>query len=261
MARPWSMVHLQSSPAHRWNLESALTGACFGAAQAWPQQRLRSRRRSKSTGREFEAPPACHSHDSVTGPPRNARHVSRLAPLAHLHMHKTQMMHRQHGLPPPPPPLRVITSQRAEPRVQTIADTALGCPSAGLPIRPLPIRVGPLIWWNALRCAVHCNAALFPPSLSFDQNLAEHWRWYVVGGEALPFLFLGLPKRAVPELNPGTTLDWRHGFPAGSRSSRLPPSRAGLRFSRAFCLALTGLFPCRSLHGSRSVSLVGWLVG
>jgi hypothetical protein len=171
MARPWSMVHLQSSPAHRWNLESALTGACFGAAQAWPQQRLRSRRRSKSTGREFEAPPACHSHDSVTGPPRNARHVSRLAPLAHLHMHKTQMMHRQHGLParpaPPPPPLRVITSQRAEPRVQTIADTALGCPSAGLPIRPLPIRVGPLIWWNALRCAVHCNAALFPPSVSF----------------------------------------------------------------------------------------------
>jgi hypothetical protein len=109
------------------------------------------------------------SHDSVTGPPRNARHVSRLAPLAHLHMHKTQMMHRQHRLPAPPapPPLRVITSQRAKPRVQTIADTALGCPSARLPIRPLPIRVGPLIWWNALRCAVHCNAALFPPSVSF----------------------------------------------------------------------------------------------
>jgi hypothetical protein len=75
-----------------------------------------------------------------------------------------------------------------------------------------------------MHCAALCTAA--PPSLSllylflsFDQNLAEHWRWYLVGGEALPFLFLRLPKRAVPELNPGTTLDWRHGFPAGVLSS------------------------------------------
>jgi hypothetical protein len=140
-----------------------LTGACFGAVQAWPQQRLRSRRRSKSTGREFEAPPACHSHDSVTGPPRNARHVSRRAPPAHLHMHKMQMMHRQHGLParPAPAPLGVITSQRAKPRVQRSADTALGsiCRSAYSALAHTSRSVD-MVECIALRCALQRH----PPS-------------------------------------------------------------------------------------------------
>jgi hypothetical protein len=83
----------------------------------------------------------------------------------------------------------------------------------------------------ALRCALQRHPiSLFMP-LSSLFLLTKTLLSTGVGG-----WFLRLPKRAVPELNPGTTLNWRHSFPAGCRSSRLPPSRAGVLSSAPFVL-------------------------
>jgi hypothetical protein len=128
----------------------------------------------------------CHSHDFVTGPPRNARHVSRRAPLAHLHMHLMQMMHRHHG-----------QHAACKARGSDARRHGLGMPICRSVYSALAhtSRSVDMMECVALRCALQryplflssssSSSSSFLPlfslslslSLYFDQNLAEHRQW------------------------------------------------------------------------------------